>query len=58
MPRLLAEIRHAAVWTRWAIERAGYWARPYDGIADSRRWRWQPRTCCTCGTRHRRRRRA
>lgn len=23
-----------------------YWIRPYDMLADRRRWRWQPRTPC------------
>lgn len=34
-----AELRHAAVM-------AGYWLRPYDMVADRRRWRWQPRELC------------
>jgi hypothetical protein len=33
-------------WTRWALARAGYAVRPYDMIADRRRWFWQPRTPC------------
>ena len=37
--RLRAEARHAAVM-------AGYWLRPYDMLADRRRWRWPPRQRC------------
>jgi hypothetical protein len=37
--RLWVEVRHAAVM-------AGYWLRPYDMLADRRRWRWQPRQPC------------
>jgi hypothetical protein len=33
------ETRHAAVL-------AGYWLRPYDDLADARRWRWQRRHPC------------
>lgn len=25
---------------------ASYWIRPYDMLADARRWRWQRRTPC------------
>lgn len=25
---------------------ASYWVRPYDMLADRRRWFWQPRTPC------------
>jgi hypothetical protein len=31
---------------RWALGRVGYWIRPYDMLADRRRWRWQARTKC------------
>lgn len=36
------------VWAelRWLTECAGYRVRPYDMIADRRRWFWQPRTPC------------
>jgi hypothetical protein len=37
---LWAEVVHA-----WAT--AGYWIRPYDMLADRRRWFWQPRTRCS-----------
>jgi len=30
----------------WAAQSAGYWIRPYDMLADRRRWRWQPRQRC------------
>lgn len=33
-------------WLRWAVRRVGYWTRPYDMLADRRRWFWQPRTRC------------
>ena len=33
-------------WIKWAIGRVGYAVRPYDMLADSRRWFWQPRTPC------------
>lgn len=32
--------------TRRLAVLAGYWMRPYDMLADRRRWRWQPRTRC------------
>lgn len=28
------------------MTRLGYWLRPFDMIADRRRWRWQGRTRC------------
>jgi hypothetical protein len=31
---------------RWLAETAGYWIRPYDMLADARRWRWQPAQRC------------
>lgn len=40
--RLRTEAVHAATMV-------GYWLRPYDMLADERRWAWQPPTCCTCG---------
>ena len=30
----------------WAVVRVGYMVRPYDMLADRRRWRWQPRAVC------------
>lgn len=44
--RVLCEIRHAAT-------RISYWVRPYDMLADRRRWFWEPRTPCgfQCGLR-------
>lgn len=29
------------LWTRWR-----YWIRPFDSLADRRRWKWQPRQPC------------
>lgn len=36
------------VWAeiRYAAETVGYWARPYDMLADRRRWAWQPAQRC------------
>lgn len=33
-----------SLWVRWR-----YWVRPYDFLADARRWRWQPRQRCGLG---------
>jgi len=41
-----AVIRYWLARARWAIQRVGYWIRPYDTLADRRRWCWQPRTRC------------
>lgn len=30
----------------WAVQRVGYWVRPYDMLTDARRWFWQPRQRC------------
>lgn len=30
----------------WAWQRLGYVIRPYDMLADRRRWRWQPARRC------------
>lgn len=30
----------------WALGRLGYMVRPYDMLADKRRWFWQPRQPC------------
>lgn len=35
----VARVRHALVM-------AGYWVRPFDMLADRRRWRWQRPTPC------------
>lgn len=30
----------------WLAQSVGYWIRPYDMLADRRRWRWQkPQRC-------------
>jgi hypothetical protein len=43
MLRLVAlEMRHLT-----AV--VSYWIRPYDVLADARRWRWQPRYPCQFG---------
>lgn len=39
-------ITHWWVLARWAVRRVGYWIRPYDILADARRWWWQPRRRC------------
>jgi hypothetical protein len=53
--RLPHETRAEYLWTLahvawgrtvYAIETLGYWIRPYDMIADARRWCWQPRAKC------------
>jgi hypothetical protein len=31
---------------RWLTVYVGYWIRPYDMLADQRRWFWQRRTPC------------
>jgi len=33
-------------WLTWMLARFGYWLRPYDMLADRRRWRWQPAQPC------------
>lgn len=30
----------------WVADTIGYWIRPYDMLADRRRWRWQPAQRC------------
>lgn len=30
----------------WAAQTVGYWVRPYDMLADRRRWFWQAQTRC------------
>lgn len=37
-------------WVTWALHRIGYQVRPYDMIADRRRWFFQPRTPCGFST--------
>ena len=44
--RLRAEARWLLAVAYWLIESAGYWIRPYDMLADRRRWRWEPRQRC------------
>lgn len=39
-------IRWLFAYLAWSIETAGYWIRPYDMLADRRRWRWRPRQRC------------
>lgn len=34
----------------WLAETVGYWVRPYDMLADARRWRWQARQPCGFGS--------
>lgn len=33
-------------WITWAYHRISYWLRPYDMLADRRRWFWRPRQRC------------
>jgi hypothetical protein len=33
-----------SLWAWWR-----YWIRPFDSLADRRRWRWQPRQPCGLG---------
>lgn len=33
-------------WVRWKVGSVGYAVRPYDMLADRRRWFWQPRQRC------------
>ena len=35
-----------AAWLKWWLRRVGYVVRPYDMLADRRRWFWQPRARC------------
>lgn len=42
--RAWAEVRHAT-------ESVGYWLRPFDMLADRRRWFWQERQRCQWSTR-------
>lgn len=46
---LPALVRIAASETRHAAVMAGYWLRPYDVLADARRWRWRRRHPCQHG---------
>jgi hypothetical protein len=39
-------VRRLWIEIRYAIECVGYWIRPYDMLADARRWRWQRRAPC------------
>ncbi len=38
--------RRAWAEVRYTAETVGYWLRPYDMLAGSRRWFWQPRQRC------------
>lgn len=38
--------RLLAAYIRWPLAAAGYRIRPYDMLADRRRWFWQPRQRC------------
>ncbi|HEY6117143.1 MAG TPA: hypothetical protein VI172_14420 [Candidatus Dormibacteraeota bacterium] len=42
----------ALLWLRWALQRAGYVVRPYDMLADRRRWFWQPQQRCGWNWQH------
>lgn len=46
MTAVLLFLEDAYLWLRWAARRVGYWLRPYDMLADRRRWFWQPRQRC------------
>ncbi len=39
-------MRTAFAYAAWLFHRVGYAVRPYDMLADSRRWFWQPRQKC------------
>lgn len=39
-------MRWVIAWLVWAARRIGYVIRPYDMLADRRRWCWQPRQPC------------
>lgn len=46
MKRLRARVRWAIVCIRWALAVAAYRVRPFDAVADRRRWAWQkPQRC-------------
>ena len=38
---LVAYVRFAVAYVRWLVESVGYTIRPYDMLADRRRWRWR-----------------
>lgn len=44
MIRYLASRARTEVTYAWSC--AWYWVRPYDMLADRRRWRWRPRARC------------
>ena len=46
MTRLWWPVRRAAAEVRFLWGLAAYWLRPYDMLADARRWRWQRRQPC------------
>jgi hypothetical protein len=39
-------VRVVAAEIAYAATTFGYWIRPYDMLADRRRWRWQPQQRC------------
>jgi hypothetical protein len=39
-------LRRLWIDVRWLAETVGYWVRPYDTLADRRRWRWHPAQRC------------
>lgn len=43
---VLLEVRCLPAELRWLAKRLGYIIRPYNMLADARRWRWQPRERC------------
>ncbi len=38
--------RRVAAEAGWAATGLAYWLRPYDGVRDARRWRWQMPARC------------
>lgn len=47
-PQSVASRAGWTVWANvsWALKHVGYWVRPYDMLADRRRWFWQSRARC------------
>lgn len=43
---LAAHLRWLWAVVCWVSGRVGYWIRPYDMLADRRRWRWQSAQRC------------
>jgi len=42
----MTRLRWWCAWLRWAAQTAGYAVRPYDMLADARRWRWRRPAPC------------